>query len=728
MSSNNIQGRFSLPGVSLDRSIPEPKPEQGGLGRLGGLEVGKKEDANPKLQPERAPLLRSDEQWVGRAKTVEGRAPEDLRNEKARGFVRVGGEHEPKVYVRAIDKPIARMVDGEGLKRLIGREPKPNFKLLGLITIEGSPRYAKALRKVEAFQKAMREPVATDPQARSAQLKNLHKLLGEARSALVSHSKHHPRDTALKETVNKVIDRMGEEIGLLSSIGREDNQEFLFRHVKPGESFTWASAASLMAGVGESYMLSYDDSRLDPERSRDGLGSGINGTVDLVGYDDGSQWIFKPDRLLNPVTGGTAQKMGIDLGNPRQGDRIIGTAIVDRLLTPPPKEGDPKPEPRETRRAMHNDRIGVLVPVANGLSPMESRPGPLLTVPSQIAMYDGFSDDDLQQMKVMRHRDVDVALSVIVPEDSLPEDAHDLGSWDLSARYGLYRDSIWRDPDGNELDEGDLRQRDIDPGDEQAQRDLGLEKSVTYRTESRPLTDSRSRELAQRFGAPIEHRDVAYQQTVGRSFRVDSTDPDLRRLLNIQECKDFVTGNHDRHPGNYKLEMGEDGRLARLNAYDDDETFPEHFDEEVPGKGYIQRRDGGRPMLDRNGEPLRGRAGHEVGLPLVMDREFATHLLGLSWEDFSALEGTIPDKALGVAKQRFELLQKHVRTLQEQGRLIDRDVDGVNQWQDGNWNGDEGETLGDLLSDQSTSYMGKLIEATKYGTVDMPGLAPKELQ
>ena len=60
MSSNNIQGRFSPPGVSLDRSVPEPKPEQEGLGRLGGLEVGKKEDANTKLQTARSPLWRSD--------------------------------------------------------------------------------------------------------------------------------------------------------------------------------------------------------------------------------------------------------------------------------------------------------------------------------------------------------------------------------------------------------------------------------------------------------------------------------------------------------------------------------------------------------------------------------------------------------------------------------------------------------------------------------------------
>ena len=106
--------------------------------------------------------------------------------------------------------------------------------------------------------------------------------------------------------------------------------------------------------------------------------------------------------------------------------------------------------------------------------------------------------------------------------------------------------------------------------------------------------------------------------------------------------------------------------------------------------------------------------------------EFST--LNLTWEDFRALDGTVPDKALGVARQRFELLQEHARTLQEQGRLIDRNVDGVNQWQDGNWNGGNGETLTELLSDPDTSYMGKLIATTQFGTIDMPGLAPRELQ
>jgi hypothetical protein len=662
-----------------------PKPE--GIGQMGGLQVALKPEPNPGLMIEGGGIQPPEDPWLGRVELVGGREISEIRNREAEGFVEVGSEGGAQVRLTAIDKPIDRMVDRDGLIEMIGRPPKPDRKLLGFIKIEGSPRYAKALRRVDAFQRAMQQPVPTDPQARKAKLQELHGLLKEARSALIAFSKHHPENTSLKAAVNSVIDRMNDELGLLASISNPENQEFLQRHVRPGESFTWASAASLMAGAGTAAMSEYDDSRLDLARSRDGLGSGINGTVDLLVYDDGSEWIFKPDRMVNPLTGGTAQKMGIDLSNPRQGDRITGTAIVDRLLTPPPKEGDPEPEPRETRRVVHNGQVGVLVPVAKGTSPIETRPGPIVLDPGQRVSYDEFPDIDLQQMKVKRLKDVDVALPVQVDPGRLPEDVGELDAEALSKRYGLERHE-----DGS------------------------------YHTQARPLTDGPSRELAERFGAPIEHWDTAYQTTLGQTHRIDTHDPDLRRLLSIQECKDFVSGNHDRHPGNYKLEMGEDGRLARLNAYDDDETFPEEFDRDVPEKGYVLRRHDGSIRRDRNGEPQRGRAGHEVGLPVVMDREFAEHLLTLGWDQFRELQGTIPDKALNVAKQRFELLQEHARTLQEQGRLLDRHDEDGNQWEDGNW---QGGNLHALLSDPDTSYMGKLMVATQHGTVDMPGLAPQ---
>jgi hypothetical protein len=726
MSSNSIDGRFGTQPRIIEENAPRgPGEEPGGVGRIGSHEVQRKSQPNPPLKPEPRPLLRSEESWVGRVTVVGGREMHQLRNEHAPGFAKVTTEGGPGVYVRAIDKPIERMVDRDGLIRMIGRPPKPDRKFLGFIRIEGSPRYARALRRIDAFQRAMQEPVPSDPGARRAKVQQLHGMLKEARSALIAYSKHHPQNVSLKATVNAVIDRMGEEIGLLSSIKNPDSQAFLERHRVGDRPFTWASAASLMAGAGEAAMLSYDDTRLDPERSRDGLGSGINGTVDLVAYDDGSEWIFKPDRLVNPMTGGTAQKMGIDLGNPRQGDRIIATAMVDDLLSPPPREGDPEPELRATRRAIHNGQVGVLVPVARGFSPIESRPGPIVTDPGQQVAYDGFDDLDLQQMKVRRLHDVDVALSVLVEPDRLPEDVDELGDETLGARYGLSRVTVFRDQEGRELAPDEFERQGIDPNDTDALAARGIEKSLGYRTEARPLTDERSRELAQRFGAPVEHWDTAYQRTVGHTYRVDTHDPDLRRLLNIQECKDFVTGNHDRHPGNYKLEMGEDGRLARLNAYDDDETFPEEFDPRVPREGYIRHGDDGRILRDHDGEPIRERAGHEVGLPVVMDREFAQHLLTLSWDDFRALDGTVPDKALNVAKVRFELLQEHARTLEAEGRLLDRDANGVNQWEDGNWQSREGEDLHTLLSDPGTSYMGKLIDATRFGTVDMPGLAPR---
>jgi hypothetical protein len=725
----DIQHRFGPPKVQRpDQQDPGQVPERGGLGLMGKYQVGLKPDANPGLHPEEGRLqLPQDEHWLGRVELLGGRKVEDIRNERAPGFVKVQAEGGAGVYVRAVDKPIDRMVDRDGLIQMIGRPPKRDFKLLGFIKIEGSPRYAKALRRIDAFQQMMREPVPTDPRARDAKLQQMRGLLQEARAALIAYSRHHPNNAGLKATVNAVIDRMSEEIGLLSSVESEDNQEFIQRHAVEGKPITWASAVSLMAGAGEAAMLTYDDSRLDPGRTRDGLGSGINGTVDLVGYDDGSQWIFKPDRLANPLSGGTAQKMGIELGNPRQGDRIVGTAIVDRLLTPRPKEGDPRIEPRETRRAIHNGQVGVLVPVAKGFSPIESRPGPIVTDPTQIAMLDDFDDVDLQQMKVRRLHDVDVALSVTVAPESLPEDAPELSDDDLSSRYGLTRTTVFRDGEGNEVQPGDLGDRGIDLDDPDALARNDIRKGIEYRTEVRPLVDERSRELAERFGAPAERRDVAYQSTIGRTYRVDTHDPDLRRLLNIQECKDFVTGNHDRHPGNYKLDRDENGRL-RLDAYDDDETFPESFDERVPGEGYVKRRDDGSVVRGGDGQPLRERAGHEVGLPVVMDREFAEHLLTLSWEDFRGLEGTIPDKALNVAKARFELLQQQAQTLQEQGRLLDREAEGGSQWRDGNWNGPDGEDLQMLLSDSGTSYMGKLVEATQFGTVDMPGLAPRDEQ
>lgn len=675
----DIHNRFKV--QQPDRQVQDKAPEQDRPGRMGQFEVGHKPEANPGLQVEGSPRLSPpDEHWLDRVELVQGRKLSDIRNEKAPGFVKIRAEGGASVNVLAVDKPIDRMVDRDGLIRMIGHPPKPDRKLLGFIRIEGSPTYARALRRIDSFHRMMREPVPDNPRARKAKLDEMHGLLRQARTALITYAERHRENPSLKATVNKVIDRMSEEIGLLSSVKDEGNQAFIRRHAVEGAPITWASAGSLLAGAGEAAMLHYDDSRLDPDRTRNGLGSGINGTVDLVAYDDGSQWIFKPDRLVNPLSGGTAEKMGIDLSNPRQGDRIVGTAMVDAILSPPPREGEPEVPPRETRRAIHNGQVGVLVPVAKGFSPQETAPGPIATDPFQIEMFQQSTDSELAQMKVRRLLDVDVALSVEVAPENVPEDAPGLSTFDLSRRYGLVQD-----------DDG-------------------------YRTEERPLLDDRSRELAQRFGAPIEHRDEVYQKTIGQAYRVDTHDPDLRRLLNIQECKDFVTGNHDRHPGNYKLERSEGGHL-RLNAYDDDETFPEIFDEDVLSEGYLV-------------DGVRSRAGHEVGLPVVMDREFAEHLLTLSWDDFRMLDGTIPDKALGVAKARFELLQEHAQSLLGEGRVLDRNAQGVeegehvNQWADGNWVGPGGESLHDVLSDSATSYMGKLIEATRFGVVDMPGLEP----
>lgn len=675
----DVQNRFRV--QQPDRQVQDKAPEENQPGRMGAFEVGRKPEANPGLQVQDGPRLSPpDEHWLDRVELVQGRKLSDIRNENAPGFVKIRAEGGPSVNVLAVDKPIDRMVDRDGLIRMIGHPPKPDRKLLGFIKIEGSPDYARALRRIDSFQRKMQEPVPDDPRARKAKLDEMHGLLRQARSALIAYAERHPENPSLRTTANKVIDRMSEEIGLLSSVKDEENQAFIRRHAVEGKPITWASAASLLAGAGEATMLNYDDSRLDPDRSRDGLGSGINGTVDLVAYDDGSQWIFKPDRLANPISGATAQHMGIDLSNPRQGDRIIGTSIVDAILSPPPREGDPEVPPRETRRAIHNGQVGVLVPVARGFSPQETAPGPIATEPFQIEMYRGATDSELAQMKVRRLLDVDVALSVEVAPENVPEDAPGLGTFELSRKYGLVR---------------------VDDG---------------YRTETRPLLDERSRELAQRFGAEVEHREDVYQKTIGQTYRVDTHDPDLRRLLNIQECKDFVSGNHDRHPGNYKLERGEDGHL-RLNAYDDDETFPEIFDEDVIREGYLV-------------DGVRVRAGKEVGLPVVMDREFAEHLLTLRWEDFRTLDGTIPDRALGVAKARFDMLQEHARTLLDEGRVLDRNAEGdnqgepVNQWADGNWISPNGESLHQMLSDPTTSYMGKLIDQTQYGTIDMPGLEP----
>lgn len=130
-------------------------------------------------------------------------------------------------------------------------------------------------------------------------------------------------------------------------------------------------------------------------------------------------------------------------------------------------------------------------------------------------------------------------------------------------------------------------------------------------------------------------------------YDINYNNPGLAKAMNNLEWLDYLTGQGDRHSGNFILSMGKDGTFHGLVAIDNDASFGAQLDD--PDK-----------FLERDKETRKAGLGglgyHGVGMPLLIDRQLADKLRAPgAWNQIeTALKGLLTDAEVAAAKARFD--------------------------------------------------------------------------
>jgi hypothetical protein len=159
--------------------------------------------------------------------------------------------------------------------------------------------------------------------------------------------------------------------------------------------------------------------------------------------------------------------------------------------------------------------------------------------------------------------------------------------------------------------------------------------------------------------------------------------PKLAQQLTNLEWLDMITGEVDRHPGNYLLDIKPDGSV-KLTGIDNDNCF-----------GDANMR------IDKP-------KGNQTGKPLLVDYQMRNKMLNLqaSWAEpggmASQLKGLLTDKEIGAARQRLDGLIDHIQA--RGNAYVVRDWD---TWREPGTDRTAAEVL--ATGGRDGSYLGKLI-------------------
>jgi hypothetical protein len=118
-----------------------------------------------------------------------------------------------------------------------------------------------------------------------------------------------------------------------------------------------------------------------------------------------------------------------------------------------------------------------------------------------------------------------------------------------------------------------------------------------------------------------------------------------------KELIDYLTGQGDRHAGNYFIDMDRNGRLLGTRLIDDDSSFGTWDDPEAIFK------------LKHGGVQVQEVGGYNgIGMPLLFDRASVDRLRQPgAWQKLAAdLSGLLTKPELDAAKQRFDKLLAHL--------------------------------------------------------------------
>lgn len=142
----------------------------------------------------------------------------------------------------------------------------------------------------------------------------------------------------------------------------------------------------------------------------------------------------------------------------------------------------------------------------------------------------------------------------------------------------------------------------------------------------------------------------------------DSVDPsvfsrgDVTKEVTKLQLLDHLTGQGDRHGGNYFIDAGS-SYSAKVTGIDNDQAF---------GK-YLSKPDGTKFMADKSHYGYRG-----TGLPPAVDRKTASAINALSSDDIRQMLGSkLTGSEVQAAISRHEGVKSHLADLSEQGRIID---------------------------------------------------------
>lgn len=132
-------------------------------------------------------------------------------------------------------------------------------------------------------------------------------------------------------------------------------------------------------------------------------------------------------------------------------------------------------------------------------------------------------------------------------------------------------------------------------------------------------------------------------------YAIEYNNPKLAQAMCNKELIDYITGQGDRHAGNYFIDMRRDGTLKGTKLIDDDSSFGLWDDPEAI-----------RTAKQRG--KIEGEGYNGIGMPLLFDKASVDELRAPgAWVKLEAdLKGLLAPDELKAAKSRFDKLVAHV--------------------------------------------------------------------
>ncbi|MEL6349214.1 MAG: hypothetical protein AAFV53_39285, partial [Myxococcota bacterium] len=139
---------------------------------------------------------------------------------------------------------------------------------------------------------------------------------------------------------------------------------------------------------------------------------------------------------------------------------------------------------------------------------------------------------------------------------------------------------------------------------------------------------------------------------------VDYQDPVVQEGMLELQLNDLLTGQVDRHAGNYHIDVDEEGTVRGINAFDNDGAFG---------------TEGGFERYQTATTSFGGRAfNHTVSLPPLLLRDQAERLMAVAEADLrEQLSPLLPAPEVEAAIARLRLLKAHVKQLRADGQIFD---------------------------------------------------------